>query len=118
MTTSRKKEDFFFKVANNQYAKLNLRKASFSSGLLTAMGAVAELPDTGNVVATGKEDALSRGVFYLNIYYAGPSGKQQSAKIPVAPEKSDTAFADFRNHKYRGKAIENVRVPRRRIYTV
>ncbi|WP_215607454.1 hypothetical protein [Leptothoe spongobia] len=117
-SNSRKKEDFFFNTTGKNYAKLNLVKASFSGALLTAMGAVAELPADGTIIATGKEAALGVGISYLNIYYPGPTGKLQSAKVPIAPSKADTAIADLPGKTYRGKKIELARVPRRRCYTV
>ena len=117
-STNRVREDYYFNTSGNNYVKLNLIKSNFDAGMLTAMGAVNELPNNGVIVATNKEGALANGVFYLNVYYPGKAGKTQAAKVPVAPSKADTAFADLKGKKYRGKIIENVRVPRRRCYTV
>lgn len=74
--------------------------------------------DTDTVVATGKEDALARGVYFLNIEYQATSTKTQTAKIPIAPAKADTAIVGLRNNKYRNKDIVDVRVPRRRVFVV
>ncbi|MFK8182320.1 MAG: hypothetical protein AB8B99_03020 [Phormidesmis sp.] len=116
--TSRRRDPMYFKVGTNSYVRLNLKKSSFNSALFTAMGALNDVPDGGIIVATNREDALARGVFFLNIGYQATRTRVQSQKIPIAPDKADTAFAALRGLKYRNKDIVDVRVPRRRKFEV
>lgn len=116
--TSRRRDPMYFKVGTNSYVKLNLKKSSFNSTLFTTIGALETVPDGAIIVANNKEDALKRGIFYLTIAYQATRTRVQTQKIPIAPEKADTAFADLRGKKYRNKDIVDVRVPRRRTYDI
>lgn len=112
---------YFVDVGNNQVVKLQLVATSFNAALLTELGILSaaaggEAPAGKTLVGSGKQAALERGCFGVNLVYAATASKNQTVKVVCSPAKSDTVFAGARGNTYRGKNIVDVRVPRRRIY--
>ena len=112
---------FYIVVGNNNVVRLQLVATSFNAALLTELGITAgtangEPPAGKNLVGSGKQAALERGCFGVNLVYAATATKNQTVKVVCSSQKADTVFAGARSKTYRSKNIVDVRVPRRRIY--
>jgi len=120
---TRAKAPHFLDVGNSKVVRVQLVAASYSAGLLSALGitkgaANGETPAGKTLVGSGKNAAILNGCFSLNLVYDVGNGKTQTAKVLVAPAKADTAATEAKAQKYRDKAIIDVRAPRRRILTL
>lgn len=111
--STRAKEDYYVLIKDPNYVRINVVKSAFGEDLATAAGYVKELPTGKNQIGNSKEDALNFGAVGFNIYYKGPTGKLQAAKMIVGPANADTFRTQAMGKTYRGKKIEQVRVPRR-----
>lgn len=111
--STRTKEDYFVLIKGTNYVKINVVKNAISADLAATAGYVSELPNGAQQIGVGKEAALNQGAVGFNVYYKGPTGKLQAAKIIVGPANADTFRTAAMSKNYRGKPIENVRVPRR-----
>ncbi len=116
--SSRRRTTKYFKFSPTQHVELKVVASSYSAALKTAIGMVDDVPDTSIAIASGKADALARGLFFLVVEYQATPTQTQTAKIPVAPDKADTAYTALLGLTYRGKDIKKVRVPRRRVFVV
>lgn len=116
--TTSKREPVYFKLSDNNHFQLNLKRSSYSAGLLTAIGGSTTKPTTGTILTGGKESAAQRGVFFLAIYYEGRNNKLQRAIIPVAPDKADTAFEAVQGQTYNNKQISKASAVRRVKYVI
>lgn len=121
-TSTNARSPFLIDIGNNKAVKLQLKKSSYDSGLLTELG-IRALPESGEVpkeitlVGTGREAAMRNGCFGINIVYSKTATKNQTAKVLCSPTKADTVFNTVKGKTYAGKNIVDARVPRRRIFT-
>lgn len=116
--TTRARTPHYLAITGTTHAELKLRSSSFSGPLKTALGIVETEPTNSTAIATSRESAMERGIFYLTVEYRISAGKTQTAKVPVAPAKADTAFVEVLGKKYNNKDIVAVRVPRRRVFVI
>jgi hypothetical protein len=114
---------YLIALDDNAVVKIQVVEASIS-GLVAALG-MTKLPDTGEVpdgkvlIGSGKAAALAGGAIPVNlVYYVPATKKTQTAKVLVSPTKAGSNLFDtLRGLNYAGKAIVDVRSPRRRVYT-
>lgn len=107
----------YLEITATKKVELNLKKASYSSGLQNALGLSLTEPAAGQLVGKGATTALENGAVPIRVVYKKTATKTQAAKVLCAPSKADTVFTDAIGTQYNGKEIIEVRFPRRRIYT-
>jgi hypothetical protein len=115
--TGRRKQEFYLKVGDNNYAEIKAVKSQFDTALLTALGYLDELPANGNLVSVGRANAVVRGCFPIVLVYEKGT-KKQTARVLCAPDKADTIAEQAKGKRYNSGNIVEVRAPRRRVFIV
>lgn len=105
----------YLEISENKFMELQLKKSSYTTPLLQALGMQLTKPSQG-AIAASKADAYANGAIGITVSYERTSNKYQQAVLLCSPTKVETVLSEVVGKSYNGGPIRSASFPKPRCY--